>query len=210
MKSEIPVYKWKMEKNPPGKPGVYSYFINLDERGEFFADVRNTNGKTVFEIHGFEIFEDGFMKHKRDLRGLEEYLKSLGIMPQKSRLVGGNINPLTPAEKKNVMAEARVHQKLPGLYYRGMADGMKDIAKEYGRVASSSPGIRAAQLKSHLAMLNPPMKKIYNRVLQVFASKAGMPHHCDAKCRAAGHRYQHKFSSKACVYGLPDGSILIK
>ena len=57
---------------------------------------------------------------------------------------------------------------------------------------------------------NPPLTKIYSRLIEIKASKAGMPHRCDDKCRAAGHRFRHPFTSKACVYGLPDGSILIK
>lgn len=59
----------------------YFYYINLDERGEFYADVRDSKGETVFEIKGSEIFEDGFMKHKSDLRGLESYLKDLEVIP---------------------------------------------------------------------------------------------------------------------------------
>lgn len=55
------------------------YFINLDERGEFSADVRR-NGEIIFEIQGFEIFEDGFMWNKYDLAGLTEHLNSLGLI----------------------------------------------------------------------------------------------------------------------------------
>lgn len=65
----------------------YTYNINLDERGEFFADVRDSNDKTVYEIHGFEIFEDGFMKHKYDVEGLKEYLYDLEILPTYVNLV---------------------------------------------------------------------------------------------------------------------------
>lgn len=65
----------------------YTYNINLDERGEFFSDVRDSNDKTVYEIHGFEIFEDGFMKHKYDVEGLKEYLYDLEILPTYVNLV---------------------------------------------------------------------------------------------------------------------------
>ena len=41
------------------RSAVYRYFINLDERGEFYADVRNVRDRSIFEIKGFEIFEDG-------------------------------------------------------------------------------------------------------------------------------------------------------
>lgn len=357
---ELPVYQWKFEKNPKfGGPVNYRYWIDLDERGEFRATVYNSRDRAVFNINGFDIFEDGFMKHKHDIQGLEEYLKTLKIMPPASRLVesGDLVNPLTPAEKKNVLAEAKVHRKLTGPYYQGMAAGMQDIAEEYAKTKGTNLGLRAARLRSHLAMLNPkygksqdvkvgdrvgyskqflkststytgpipfakgviksitengiadvdwdnkevprfvhvfnlarvgslkwqgnpvlpfrrkatsytgkrmdpttldqaelyrialtwtddpqraeqmvnafiagaaqgakirpkgklfpfksnpPMRKIYNRVLQVFASKEGMAHQCDARCRAAHHRYQHRFTQKACIYGLPDGSILIK
>lgn len=66
-----------------------TYYVNLDERGEFYADVRNAYDKTVFEISGFEIFEDGFMSDKRDLDGLKDYLVSLGIMSPTQELIEG-------------------------------------------------------------------------------------------------------------------------
>lgn len=58
----------------------YTYHINLDERGSFEADVRNAFDRSVFEISGYEIFEDGFMKNKTDVSGLEKYLKQIGIL----------------------------------------------------------------------------------------------------------------------------------
>lgn len=72
------------------RENVYTYYINLDERGCFCADVRNPNGKTVFEIKAGDeleedetsIFEDGFMKHKDDMEGLQTYLRQLGFIPQ--------------------------------------------------------------------------------------------------------------------------------
>ncbi len=65
------------------------YFINLDERGEFYADLRD-RGETVYEIKGFDIFEDGFMKHKYDLQGLKEYMVELGIMQDDQEIKRGN------------------------------------------------------------------------------------------------------------------------
>lgn len=66
----------------------YGYYIDLDERGSFLADVRDAEGQTVFEIRAgnelgedeTSIFEDGFMRDKDDLRGLQEYLVSLDVM----------------------------------------------------------------------------------------------------------------------------------
>lgn len=74
---------------------LYGYYINLDERGDFNADVRNTDGETVFEIRAgrsldedeSSIFEDGFMQHKEDLSGLTEYLRSLGVIAQEATVL---------------------------------------------------------------------------------------------------------------------------
>lgn len=56
------------------------YYINLDERGEFSADVRaQDTDETIFEIHGFDIFEDGYMDSKRDMEGLFDYMEELGM-----------------------------------------------------------------------------------------------------------------------------------
>lgn len=57
---------------------------------------------------------------------------------------------------------------------------------------------------------NPDMVKIYQKCIEIRATKAGMHHHCDDKCKAAGHRYKHPFVKSACIYGLPDGSLLIR
>ena len=58
---------------------------------------------------------------------------------------------------------------------------------------------------------NPPKRvvKIYERVLRIEAQKVG-PHPCDAECRKCDHKYYHDFRTKPRMYGLPDGSILIK
>lgn len=77
---------------------AFQYFINLDERGSFSADVRNEQGETVFTIKAGDelaedetsIFEDGFMRDKNDLEGLREHLMELGIMEIGQNLVKGN------------------------------------------------------------------------------------------------------------------------
>lgn len=66
----------------------FYYHINLDERGDFEADVRNGDEKTVFEIQGFDIFEDGFMRHKEDIRGLQDYLRDLEVIGKQDTLWG--------------------------------------------------------------------------------------------------------------------------
>lgn len=63
----------------------YTYHINLDERGLFYADVRDASGTTVWEIRepnesGYSIFDEGYIRHKNDIAGIERYLRDLKIM----------------------------------------------------------------------------------------------------------------------------------
>lgn len=74
---------------------VYEYFINHDERGEFSADVRNSEGRTIFEFKsdedGFvDMIEDGHMRHKNDLDGLREYLIQWYFITEDAQLIKGN------------------------------------------------------------------------------------------------------------------------
>lgn len=74
------------EKRPAA---TYGYYIDLDERGDFRADVRDESGKTVFEILAGDsleedetsIFDDGFMRNTNDLSGLTKHLIDLGVIP---------------------------------------------------------------------------------------------------------------------------------
>ena len=68
--------------------------------------------------------------------------------------------------------------------------------------------------RTHLFSFNPmknPNERvvIYGRVLRIEAQKT-QAHRCDEECRDYKHRYFHEFKPGAVMYGLPDGSILIK
>jgi len=56
---------------------------------------------------------------------------------------------------------------------------------------------------------NPKATLIYGTVNRIIATKT-QKHICDAECKRHGHRYYHDFASKPQMYGLPDGSLLIK
>lgn len=71
------------------KDQTYEYYINLDERGEFYADVRDEDGQTVFEIKGPEGIEAAFMNGPNDLRGLGQYLRIMGVISKGSMVVKG-------------------------------------------------------------------------------------------------------------------------
>lgn len=67
----------------------FGYYIDSNERGAFLADVRDTDGTTVFEIRAgnsladdeSSVFDDGYMRDGNDLPGLTEHLRRLGVIP---------------------------------------------------------------------------------------------------------------------------------
>lgn len=71
--------------------GPLGFYVNLDERGSFYADVRNALGDTVFELRAegeeLDLVEDGFMKHKTDIDGLSSYLASIGVIEEKTSIM---------------------------------------------------------------------------------------------------------------------------
>lgn len=68
---------------------IYGYYINLDERGDFYADVRDKDGRSIYEIKAgnslgedeTSIFEDGYMRDRYDVAGLTVYLRELDTIP---------------------------------------------------------------------------------------------------------------------------------
>lgn len=80
---------------------IYVYVVNLDERGEFKADVRDARtGETIFVLDDYDINEDFFhereMKHKDDLDGLKKYLLDLKMIENDAALcrVGSETGPV--------------------------------------------------------------------------------------------------------------------
>lgn len=73
--------------------GPLGYYVNLDERGMFRADVRDPSGESVYEIEcegdDWSIFEHGWMENKADLDGLHGYLVYLGIATEGAELLHG-------------------------------------------------------------------------------------------------------------------------
>jgi hypothetical protein len=68
---------------------TFYYYINLDERGEFFADVRDENETTIFEIHGFDLVEDGFVDNLHNPSDIETHLIYLGVINSEDEVLKG-------------------------------------------------------------------------------------------------------------------------
>lgn len=83
------------------EPGTFGYYINLDERGVFHADIRDADGTSLMTITNesfdedgahdgygeIELVETGYMKHGNDLEGLCEYAVAMKIIPSGSRIL---------------------------------------------------------------------------------------------------------------------------
>ncbi|MBF6615572.1 MAG: hypothetical protein ITG07_02490 [Candidimonas sp.] len=77
----------------------YGYYINLDERGSFSADVRNFDGQTIFEVETDDfgevwLIDAGYMKDTQDIAGLAEYAVKIGTLP-----VGTKIHSMSDFEQ---------------------------------------------------------------------------------------------------------------
>lgn len=70
---------------------IYGYYVNLDERGSFYADLRDASGETVFEIRAdgeeIDLVDAGYMRHKIDIDGLAEHLRALEIIPRDAEVL---------------------------------------------------------------------------------------------------------------------------
>ena len=74
------------------KAKIYGYVINLNERGEFYADVRDFDDNTIYEVRSDEDgeiveVEFGYMKHSKDIAGLKEHLVGMNLMSKNDHLV---------------------------------------------------------------------------------------------------------------------------
>lgn len=92
------------------------------------------------------------------------------------------------------MAAARKRKLTP--YEQRQLDTARQVLR-----SARKPNVRRAQR-------NPNRTLIYGCVETIYAKKT-QSHICDDDCKAHGHKYYHKFSSKPKMYGLPNGDLLI-
>ena len=69
-------------------PKTYIYHVYDTSEKNFHAEVRDTDGKVVFEIKGKTMFEgDGIMKDENDVLGLQKTLIGKNIIKQGDTVV---------------------------------------------------------------------------------------------------------------------------
>ena len=74
---------------------ILKYHVNLNERGSFYADVRDKDGNTIYEVRGgnelgedeTDLVTDGFMRDLMDTRMLTEYLRDLSIIGHDDHII---------------------------------------------------------------------------------------------------------------------------
>lgn len=70
---------------------VLKYYVNLDERGEYFADIRDENENTLLEIdteYAQFLTDENVKLH--NLTSVWNYFRSIGMIPGDSILTKGN------------------------------------------------------------------------------------------------------------------------
>lgn len=87
-----------LNTNPQGQTqqNVFTYHIVTNNENDFYADVRDPNGNTKFELNDMgevnSLISDGIMKSKEDIEGLAKYLKSKHILGNQDLLQIGELN----------------------------------------------------------------------------------------------------------------------
>lgn len=70
---------------------VLEYYVNLDERGEFYADIRNKKGETLVEI---DTEYAQFLTDERirldNMTDIWNYFRTIEMIPYNSILIRGN------------------------------------------------------------------------------------------------------------------------
>jgi hypothetical protein len=142
---------------------VYTYHINLNERGSFSADVRDASGKTVYEIKAgnelspdeTSIFEDGYMKNPDDIKGLEVYLKELNVIPSDATIKKESNEHCMDENVKVVHSVSKPVKDSSGEWVvKWMTNGKRDEKKTYYTNSVEDAQKTAAKMSADAKKLN--------------------------------------------------------
>lgn len=123
---------------PNFDPRLYKGFM-IGYKGQSYY-IYNSRGKQM--IGGFG-----------NLRQATDYIDA--TIARAMKVLSQKKNPLTKAETKNIKAESRIHRKIKKPFYQGVAEGMKDIAEQYGR----NPDIKKLSTNKLIRLLEKNYEK---------------------------------------------------
>lgn len=70
---------------------ILKYYINLNERGEFYADIRDENETSIVEIDTeYAEFLSNERVNLQNVTSIWNYFRSIGMIPMNSILTKGN------------------------------------------------------------------------------------------------------------------------
>lgn len=213
---QVPVYEFELRENPvhvemDTDEGFYKGFL-IDN------DLESKPGVYVIDVAGNHF--GPFKSVDKAKMAIDVFV---GKMTSGRRTIhkGQTATPLgnTGFPKNKISIKPSTYRGKNGFLVYGYGPAASGIQRVFASSRKAAERI-AAKLRAGQQTTsadfneNPPVPyivgKIYQRCLEIRASKAGMPHECDEACRKAGHRYVHPYKQNACIYALSDGSVLIR
>jgi hypothetical protein len=144
-------------------------------------------------------------KSRKPLEDLSEK-ELINLYDHISDIVSGLTTDLINAGRgREYYSETKPKNDSLSKQYISFSERLRDIASEKRRRMEYHGNLKPIRRRN-----NPPAVLIYPHVLEIWASKKGVEHHCDSACKRANHVYRHKFKTQPKIYGLSNGDLLIK
>ena len=158
-------------------------------------------------LRGFEQYESDWKKEP--LRGFEQYESDWDV---------GTIRGVkNPYDRKGAIAyisriKNDAKRNYAQMWFAHITQGLtKQDPSFYGISVLAAQAVRMQLEEFGVTQEteNPSRTKIYSHIIEIKASKAGMPHKCNSACKRAGHQYVHHFKRGNPIYGAEGGKLSI-